>query len=373
MTSTVNIPSGIRGVSEERRTPRLGKIRLGVQVPNKNGNGTHPEMSPFFVFDGDTAAGAALYEAFGDQCTEIPVAFPTDEPAEFARRNLEMWGAGTLKCRGNGVEALALVDPANLAKYRQQAGGKRIPVPENVWRSTARAGNDQSEQVREVIPCFGLGYDGEPPCPKFANGRDCKASMHLQVIVRGFPGLGIFQIDTGSMVNIQRLDDFLAYLMSFTDGRVAMVPLVMRLEPYDMRGRKYYGLTFAVDFAAMQATGISALPGVSMLSIPERVSRFLPTETAQPAASDLVPVGGVDDEAPADVDRETGEIIEGSFAEEDEEPSDGAPEDERAASPVDPAALEAASEFVRLVADENGTTYEGVLDTWNADIFGVAA
>jgi len=110
-----------------------------------------------------------------------------------------------------------------------------------------------------------------------------------------------------------------------------------------------------------------------MLSIPERVSRFLPTETAQPAASDLVPVGGVDDEAPADVDVGTGEIIEGSFAEEDEEPSDGAPEDERQSAPVDPAALEAASEFVKQVAEENDTTYEGVLDTWNADIFGVAA
>ncbi|MCK9496737.1 MAG: hypothetical protein M0R75_14765, partial [Dehalococcoidia bacterium] len=78
------------------------------------------------------------------------------------------------------------------------------------------------------------------------------------------------------------------------------------------------------------------------------------------------------DETPANVDTDTGEIlgdepIEGEFTEE--EPA----EDERQSAPVDPAALEAASEFVKQVAEENGTTYEGVLDTWNADIFGVAA
>lgn len=368
--TTYNIPSGIRGVSEERRTPRLGKIRLGIQVPNKSGKGTHPEMSPYFVFDGDTAAGAALYEHFGDQCTEIPVAFPSDDPSEFARRNLEMWGAGTLKCRGNGVEALALVDPAAFGKYRaaaEKAQGAFLPVPENVWRSTARAGNDDSEPVREVIPCAGLGYDGQPPCVKFANGKDCKATMHLQVIVRGFPGLGIFQIDTSSVVNIQRLDDFLAYLGNFTGGRFAMVPLVMRLEPYDMRGRKYYGLTFAVDFAAMQAEGIGALPGVSQMSIPERVVRFLPAETAQPAPAALLAGPADGDDAPSDggsVDVLTGEIVE------DEAPDDG---DEEAPEPLGEERMNAAVAWLDACAESASVKRSDILTALNADIVQVAS
>lgn len=363
------IPSGIRGVSEERRTPRLGKIRLGIQVPNKNGNGTHPEMSQYFVFDGDTAAGAALYQAFGDRCTEIPVAFPSDDPSEFARRNLEMWGAGTLKCRGNGIDALALANPTALAKYRAASKGERQPVPENVWASTARAGNqsrESDEPVRQVIPCFGLGYDGQPPCVKFASGKDCKATMHLQVIVRGFPGLGVFQVDTGSVVNIQRLDDFLAYLGNFTGGRFAMVPLLMRLEPYEMRGRRYYGLQFEVDFAAMQADGIGALPGVSQMSITDRVVRYLPTETARPADARMLSAGRVEDEAPADVDVETGEMFEADL--------DGAPDDaEPAPAPIGEEAMNAALAWLDEAAAEVGGDRAKVLDALEADIVMVAA
>ena len=315
-TSPHEIPSGIRGVSERRRDPRLGKIRLGRREPNKapcrqHAQGldldcsrcTHPVASPFFVFP-DDAPGRRLRALFGDACDELPIAFPSDDAADFARRNLESWGAGTLKCRGNGVEALALVDVEQLERWRAAiaaAGGEIIPPPRELWATTARAGAEARRQregpepERRLIPCLGLGYDGAPPCPKLEAG-DCSPSAHLQVIVRGYPGLGIFQIDTGSVVNVSRVDDFLAYLARYTAGRFAMLPLVMRLAPYEMRGRTFFGLTFDVDLAAIAS---SALPSAAQLSIPERVLAYLPEPTRRPpAAADVAEV--LDDGPPAD-------------------------------------------------------------------------
>lgn len=330
------IPSGIRGISAERRDPRLGKIRLGRRAPNQNPCRqhqvvtadcqycTHPVMSPYFVFDDDTP-GRALQEMFGEECAALPIALPADEASEFARRHLEMWGAGTLKCRGNGEIAEALVVVAEYERYQAEASktGKTLAPPVSVWASTSRAGNGRkdAEPERRLIPCFGMGYDGQPACPKYAGG-DCKPTMHLNVIVRGFPGLGIFQVDTGSVVNIQRIDDFLAYLGRFTGDRYAMVPLWMRLEPYQMRGRTFYGLQLDVDFAAM-ATGAAGLPGVGQLSIPERVTKFLPEETQRPAA--MVVDGTVEDEPPTDV-------IDGE-PEDDDAPADVPPFDDAPTGP----------------------------------------
>src|SRR5690606_24321186 len=78
---------------------------------------THPVMSPYFVFGRD-AAGETLRQMFGDQCSALPVAFPSDDLSEFGRRNFEEWGYGTLKCRGNGEIAQALVDVKEYAKYQ---------------------------------------------------------------------------------------------------------------------------------------------------------------------------------------------------------------------------------------------------------------
>ena len=387
MTSTVNIPSGIRGVSEERRTPRLGKIRLGKQVANKNGCRDHkvaqqgcpfcfhPVMSPHFVFDAGTPVGDTLYEMFGAECAEIPVAFPSDDPSEFAPRNLEMWGAGTMKCRGNGESALALVQPVEFKKYTSRveaSGGQRLQPPTEVWASTSRAGNasrEAVEPVREVIPCFGLGYDGEPPCVKYGEGKDCKPTMRLHVIVRGFPGLGTFEVDTGSLGNINEVDNFLAYLGQYTGGRFAMIPLFMRLVPRKVRGRDGYGLQFGVDFAAMAADGIGALPGVGAMAITDRIVAFLPEATARPVPSDMVP-GPVGEEPPSDSD-----VIEGSFVEQDEEPSDGTPEEPAATSsdPIGEAAMNAAAEWLNDTAKAAKCTVEDVLEALNTDIVGVAA
>lgn len=298
---TIPVRSGIRGLATQRRIPRIGKVRLGTQVPNKSGNGTHPVMSEHFVFD-DNDAGRTLTAMFAADgpCVRLPIAFPSDDPDAFAQRNLEFWGASTLKCKGDGeiAEALVNIGPLNEWRERAKAYPDALP-PENLWASTSFGGREGAkgapEPERHNITCFGLGYDGAPACPMFDNG--CKATLHLQFVVRGFPGLGIFQIDTGSVVNLQRVDDFLAYLGQFTGGRYAMVPLWLTLEPYQMKGGTFYGLNLNVDFAAMQGTDVRALTGAATMSVPERVMAYLPEATREPVT---LPASDTEDDAPSD-------------------------------------------------------------------------
>ncbi|MCK9495216.1 MAG: hypothetical protein M0R75_06935 [Dehalococcoidia bacterium] len=76
-----------------------------------------------------------------------------------------------------------------------------------------------------------------------------------------------------------------------------------------------------------------------------------------------------------EVDLATGEIIEGSFVEEDEEPSDGAPEEAAPATsdPIGEASMNAAAEWLNATAKAAKCTVEDVLEALNTDIVGVAA
>jgi hypothetical protein len=60
----------IKGLSEQRQMPRLGKIRTGVKVANKSGNGEHPESVDYFVLRDE------LKEVFGDKPKSLPIMFP---------------------------------------------------------------------------------------------------------------------------------------------------------------------------------------------------------------------------------------------------------------------------------------------------------
>jgi len=78
-----NLPppgKSIAGLSDERRMPRLGHIRLGHMVPNKSGKGEHPEELPYFRFDDeDIERWPAIRKIYGDEPTRLDVAFPLEE------------------------------------------------------------------------------------------------------------------------------------------------------------------------------------------------------------------------------------------------------------------------------------------------------
>ena len=76
----------IKGLSETRRLPRLGKIHLGVKKTKViNGREVeYPSAVDYFVFPEDNAHYDELVRVFGDKPKELRVLIPVEEEDRFA-------------------------------------------------------------------------------------------------------------------------------------------------------------------------------------------------------------------------------------------------------------------------------------------------
>ena len=262
----LEIPSGIRGLSDRRRLPRHGKVRLGIQVPNKRGNGTHPEAVDYFVTD-DDENGRRLRELLGtDEPRSIPIAFPVDDPAQFARHHLELWGGGGRKCYGDGEQAVAVVDVEAYERWAS-SGVARAALAPDLWASSRVFEDSEDPPQQRRIPCFGAGYEDAPACPMYGPSG-CGPSMHLQFVIRGFPGLGVWQLDTGSAMSIERVLSFVDLLRAATGGHVAWIPLTLSLEPMKVRGRTFYILHLDAEQHLEELRALEGSAASSLLALP---------------------------------------------------------------------------------------------------------
>ena len=272
------IRSGIRGVSENPRPPRLGHIRLGIKTRTASGV-ERPQRIDYFALD-DDETGRALRDflvAQGqpkDKPISIPIQFVSDDPDEVAPYNLEFYGNGVRKCIGNGVTAEAIVDPKAYAAYMGSTDGE---PPRTLWASGGRTGD---RPLRREIRCLGAGYDDAPACPIYGNG--CGPTMHLRFVVRGFPMLGIWEITTGSAMNIDRVRGFLAFLRGVNDGRLTGVAIQLGLDTVNVRGQRYSVLRF--DIRPGEAKAGSLVTGAS-------APAMLPDGGDEPTDSDDAPFG----------------------------------------------------------------------------------
>ena len=102
----------IKNLSERRRLPRIGKIRLGVKLRNTQGV-EYPHAENHFVCPAGTDPGAGLVQAvYGDAPTELDIVFPSDKMDMVARQEYKYY-IRTRKnpiCRGNGEVAFQLTD-----------------------------------------------------------------------------------------------------------------------------------------------------------------------------------------------------------------------------------------------------------------------
>ena len=285
----MTVRSHIRGLSEKRSLPVLGKLRLGAKAVNQRPcrdheragkpdpncqRCTHPVMLDYFATD-DTVAGRAFREQFGEKPQTLPIEFPVDDEAIVAAHNLELWGDGLKRCTGDGYVANALVMPGIYRNWQQerQHSPDAMP-PEGMWARSGFAPQGQAQPERVEIPCLGGGYDGQPACPMFGS-RGCQPSMHLKFIVRGYPALGVWQLDTGSVMSIERVLSYLALLREW-HGSISRIPLRLSLAMTNVRGRDFYPLRLDLDLPADQLTAFMASP---VLQIAEPEADDAPIDT----------------------------------------------------------------------------------------------
>ena len=178
----------IKGLSQERRLPRLGYIRLGVKVKRSGSSNcqcgpdvmclkcSRPTETKHFIVPPEVA------KVFGDEPTELDVALPLDSQQDVFPTALKMYKSSGLYCEGNGEEALRR--------------------------------NDKGQWDEMACPCDLLDA---------RNG--CKKVAVLNIIIPKVSWGGVYQIVTSSFNSIIDLNSGLDYIRSLI-GRVVLVDKV---------------------------------------------------------------------------------------------------------------------------------------------------
>jgi len=275
----------IKGLSDRRRLPRIGKIHLGIKVAGEKG--TYPKGVDYFVVRADDTtpdwAAAAFHDVYGAEPRELEIIFPTDDTSQWA----DPWYRAYSKtqgliCSGDGEEARAKWDLG-------RDGLRPEGVPSGTWAS------GRSENwVYRTIPCLAQECPLQIPEPPV-----CKTTMNLLFLLPKVKGFGAWQIDTSSRHSIQNLLDNIE-LIKATLGRIRGLPLKLRLQPRQVSPK---GIKTKTVFVLNLA-----VPDMSLEELLLQASKM-------PEHGLLLPPAVSEEEAPEDlflpaVDTETGEIDE---------------------------------------------------------------
>jgi hypothetical protein len=186
--------TSIKGLSERNRLPRLGKIRLGLKVKNKNAKPdchcgpeegcfkcSYPVETPYFVVPPEVA------KVCGEKPVELKVKVPVNNLEVVFPRAYKYYGSSRgLKCTGDLEIAFRL--------------------------------DEKTSAMKEVR------------CPCELRDKQCNPSGVLNVLLPEVSMKGVYQITTGSWNSMVDVASGLHYVECIL-GRFAMVPLILRRIP----------------------------------------------------------------------------------------------------------------------------------------------
>ncbi|MBA7464986.1 hypothetical protein ES707_00147 [subsurface metagenome] len=193
--------SPIEKISDIRRLPRLGKIRLGIKKEGQRG--PYPHAVDYFVCPEEVKV------VHGDTPRELPVMFPSDDLELVAPQWYKCYSYSQgLICKGDGKHCKRKVDTAT--------------------------GDFANRDTREWVLSDGIC---EPEhCPMIGS-KQCRKMMSLLFILHEVPGLGVYQLDTSSFYSIVNINSQLApdgFMRPFTRGRIAFIPLILSIGPQEV-------------------------------------------------------------------------------------------------------------------------------------------
>jgi hypothetical protein len=221
----------IKDISNIRRIPRLGCIRLGIKTKTQKGV-EYPKEVDYFILDPNTPSEEEnqrlidqFHKLYGKEPKQIKIMFPLDDPERYFPQHYKRYGKGTsLKCIGDGEEATCT--EKDFAK-----GLKEVGV---------------TEQGLPRVECKGREWMYGPESKK-----ECSAVGVLQVLLPELEGMGTWQITTGSFHSIVNLNSCIDYITTVC-GRAHMLPLKLERRPQETthKGQKaiHYTLHLNMDF-----------------------------------------------------------------------------------------------------------------------------
>lgn len=186
--------SPIKGLSEQLRMPRIGKIHLGIKKQNAKGV-EYPSATDYFVCPPE------IMKVYGEQPKSLPIIIPVEDGEYWASQYYRAYSQTRgLICKGDGEKCQRMIDT----------------------NSGDIAGKDTKEVVWKEGTCEGR------ECLLYGAKR-CSEMMCLQFMLPDVPGVGVWQIDTGSINSIRNINSEAALIKSLC-GRIAMIPLLLTLE-----------------------------------------------------------------------------------------------------------------------------------------------
>src|SRR6266545_5331672 len=99
----------IHGLSNKRRVPRLGRIKLGILI-QEPGRKPYPRSVDYFVCPPE------VQKLYGEQPRELPVMFPSDDPEAIFPQSLKMYRSAGLWCAGDARTAKRWDDKGRLVE-----------------------------------------------------------------------------------------------------------------------------------------------------------------------------------------------------------------------------------------------------------------
>lgn len=197
----------IKDLSNKKRIPRLGKIRLGVRDDKKG----YPKAVDYFVCPPEVT------EVYGDKPKRLNVIFHSDDVNDIFPQYYKRYGASKgLICKGDG--------------------------------EIANCVNTETGEIEE-IDC----QDRE--CGYYQN-KECKEIANLMFMVLGVKRLGVYQLDTSSVNTIMNINGGIDMIKNMTGGRLNMIPCFLDVIPHEaqVQGKKrtVYVLRLEPDIEKIQ-------------------------------------------------------------------------------------------------------------------------
>lgn len=231
----------IKGVSERRMLPRLGKIRLGIKVqePQKH---PYPKATDYFVVP-DEIKGYV-----GEKPKQLRIMFPVENPEIFAPQYLKCYSMTQgLVCRGDGVRSTRKVD---------------VDTGDIADHTTERW--EFKEMTCNLDTCPEL-----VGAPERGIKPRCRRVMNLMFLLPEVPGLGAWQLDTSSFYSIVNLNSCVDVIKGLC-GRIAGLPLTLSLEPREVtppgvKKKTVHVLHLRSDLRLAELQKIAAKPPVQAL------------------------------------------------------------------------------------------------------------
>jgi hypothetical protein len=188
----------IQGLTGKHRLPRLGKIHLGIKKKNAKGV-EYPSAVDYFVCPPE------VQEIFGEKPKELRILIPVEDEDRWAGQYYRCYSRTRgLICKGDGINATRMVDS----------------------ETGAIADSNSKKIVMKDMQCQGRD------CPEY--NKQCHEVMNLQFLLPEVAGLGIWQIDTGSINSIRNINSA-SELIKRIYGRISMIPLILTVEPHSIQ------------------------------------------------------------------------------------------------------------------------------------------